>query len=382
MKNTKYKAKRFLLPILALVLISIISIASISSYISINIFTNYVETNILKTSELYTQRQKDKVYEDVNFVNNSIKFNIKSMEEKLKKSLKEKLEVALNITNSIYNKYKNTHTKEEIKEKIAEALDEIKFNNRNYYFMYDNKTKVIFGHPMKKFVGKNMTNFRDARGRSLMQTDAKILEKKKIGFNKIYFIKPDKKNVQFPKITCIGKYEPLDLIIGLGEYLDVIEKQVKKDLINRLSNISYEQKDKYIVILDVHNKKGGDGFATVLLNLNAPELQGKKVTTKTKDIKGNMFKKDFLELVVENGSGYSSYWYKKPSTKVPAEKISYFLLQEDWNMKIIKENSKTYLHNKVKWQQWVKCLEILHINGDNHYLPYQQLQREQNSKKK
>ncbi|WP_419765055.1 MAG: cache domain-containing protein [Arcobacter sp.] len=377
MKNNKYKARRFLFPILSLVLISIVLIASVSSYISINMFTTHTEENIQETTLLYTQRQKEKVYKDVNFVNDSIKFKIKSMEERLKIALKEKLKVALNIASSIHNKYKNSHNKEEIKEKIAQALTEIKFNNRNYYFMYDNKTKVIFGHPLKEFIGKNMTNFRDARGRSLMQTDAKILEKKKIGFNKIYFLKPDKKDEQFPKITCIGKYEPLDLVLGLGEYLDVIEKQVKKELLSRFSNISYEQKDSYIVILDLHNKNGGDEFATVLLNSNKPELQGKKVTTKTKDIKGNLFKKDFLELVVEKGSGYSSYWYKKPSTNVPSEKISYFLLQEDWNWiiasgfyyedlekQILKMRESVSTHTKdtiTKTIMWIAILSLFAI---------------------
>ncbi len=43
-----------------------------------------------------------------------------------------------------YKTYKHTHNKEEIKKKIAETLSVIKFNSkRSYYFMYDNKTKVI-----------------------------------------------------------------------------------------------------------------------------------------------------------------------------------------------------------------------------------------------
>lgn len=332
MKETKYKAKRFLLPILSLVLLSIISIATINTYMTISMFKAHMKEHIEETKENYTLSQKNKVFRKVNFVNDSINFQITTIENRLKASLKEKIEIALDIVTFTYNTYKDTHNKEELKEKISKALAVIKFNDkRSYYFMYDNKTKVIFGHPLKSFIGKDMTSFKDVKGQSLMETDAKILEQEKIGFNKIYFNKPNNQKKEFPKITCITKFEPLDLVLGIGEYLDVIEDKTKKYVLSRFSQDNFNREDEYIVILDVHSLKGGDDFATVLLNSNRPELVGKKVSDKSKDVKGNLFRKDFLDLVVKKGEGYHEYWYKKPSTSIPALKLSYFLLQKDWN---------------------------------------------------
>lgn len=336
MENTTYKAKRFLLPILSLVLISIITISIINSYITINVFTQHMEEQIINTKNKYTQEHKNRVYNDVMYVNESIKFQISQIEEILKASLKEKIETAHSVATFIYNQYKNTHTKEEIKEKIAQALAHIKFyDKRGYYFMYDNKTKVIFGHPMRKFVGKDMTHFTDARGRNLMQTDAEILKNSKIGFNKIYFNKPDNHSVEFPKITCITKFEPLDIVLGIGEYLDIIENQTKTFVLNRFNYGQLNRDDKYIVVLNVHDLNGGDEFATVLLNSNKPELVGQKVSDKDKDIKGNEFRKTLLNLIKEKGEGYVTYWYKKPSTNLPALKMSYVYFQKDWNWIII-----------------------------------------------
>jgi hypothetical protein len=51
MNNTKYKSKRFLFPILSLVLISIISIASISAYITISMFKTHVHEHIEQTKK-------------------------------------------------------------------------------------------------------------------------------------------------------------------------------------------------------------------------------------------------------------------------------------------------------------------------------------------
>ncbi len=332
MELTKYKQKRFLFPILSLVLISIVLIATISSYLTINMFKIHMEEHIEEVKKDYSLKNKTEVYENVHFVDDLIKFQIISIEDKLKASLKEKVKVALDIATFTYNKYKNTHSKEEIKNEISKILSVIKFNeNRAYYFMYDNKTKVIFGHPLKKFLGKDMTNFKDAKGRSLMETDAKALENKKIGFNKIFFTKPDGKKDQFPKITCIAKFEELDLIFGIGEYLDVIENEIKDYVIKRFSSTNDITENEYLFILNLHDINGGDEYATLLLNPNKPNLIGKKVSDKLKDVNGKEFVKEILNKLKEKGEGYYEYWYKKPSENIAKLKLSYIYLQKDWN---------------------------------------------------
>jgi two-component system CheB/CheR fusion protein len=378
MKDFDYKNKSFLLPILSLVLFSIITIASVISYITINLHKNYMYEQIDQAKSKYITEHKERIYNNVQLVNSSIKFQISNRENRLKKFLKDKIKVALNVTNHVYNKYKDTHNKEEMKDEIAKALSVIKFSEeRSYYFMYDNKTKVIFGHPMEEFIGKNMTNYKDAKGRSLMETDAEILEKEKIGFNKIYFNKLDNQEKEFPKITCITKFEPLDLVLGTGEYLDVVEKEMKKDILAQFSQSDYNKNDSYLVILDIHNTKGGDDFATVLLNANKPELARKKFSANDKDLKGNRFRKNFLDLVMQKGEGYMKYWYKKPSTNLPASKISYFLLQKDWNWIIatgfyfedlekqiasMKESITTHTNNTIeKTLIWLVSLSLLSI---------------------
>jgi two-component system, NtrC family, sensor kinase len=336
MKSTKYKSKRFLFQILSLVLISIVSISFLNLYITVNMFKSHMEEHIEQTKKEYTNKNKTKVQEEVNFVNDSINFEISRIEEELKLSLKEKILNALNIASYTYNTYKHTHNKEEIKEKISKALEVINYDGkRNYYFMYDNKTKILFGHPMKDFKGKDMTNFRDIKGQSLMQLDAEALKKDDIAYNKIYFNKPDNQEEEFPKITCITKFKPLDLVLGIGEYLDVVETESKEYVLKKFSQINFNKKDKYIVILDVHNLEGGDEFATVLLNSNRHDLVGKKVSDKEKDMKGNRFRKNFLNLIKEKGEGFSSYWYKKPSTDTLALKVSYISYQKDWNWLIL-----------------------------------------------
>ena len=108
MKNKKYKSKRFLLPILSLVLVSIVLIASISSYITIKIFKSHMEEQIEKAKISYTQDQKNRVHKEVDFVKETIDYQITEAENILKATLKDRINIALNVANSIYDTYKDT----------------------------------------------------------------------------------------------------------------------------------------------------------------------------------------------------------------------------------------------------------------------------------
>ena len=378
MKNKKYKSKRFLLPILSLVLVSIVLIASISSYITIKIFKSHIEEQIEKAKISYTQDQKNRVHKEVDFVKETIDYQITEAENILKATLKDRINIALNVANSIYDTYKDTLNKEEIREKIAKALSLIKFDGgRGYYFIYDSKTNVMLGHPLAELIGRDMTTFRNNNGQNLIEVFSSELAKNDIAFAETYFAKPDNKDKEFPKITCVAKFEALNLVFGIGEYLDVIEEQSKKYVINRFSQTKYYEKDKYIAILDIHNLEGGDDFATVLLNSNKPELVGKKTSDKDLDIKGNRYKKDYLTLVKEKGEGFTEYWYKKPSTNLPELKISYIYFQKDWSWIVLsgfyyddlenqisamKESISSYTNNIIKETLfWVGLLSFLSI---------------------
>jgi len=332
MINTNdYKSKKFLFSILSLVLISIILISSINLYITTSLFQEHTNKQIQDIKEEYTEYNKLAVQKEVNILIDSIEFEIQKIEEELKHSLQQKVKTALYITNFAYNKYKNSLSKEEIKKKIVEVLATLKFNDQknSHYFVYDDKTKIILGHPLKDFIGRDMTKVKDDTNQNIILLDSKVLEKEKIGFNKVYFNKFDNEKKQSSKIRGITRFEELDLVIGSAQYLDVIEKQTKKYVLERFSKL--KNKDRTFFILDIHNINGGVDFATILFSLNTPTLVGKKISDNDRDVKGNLFRKNFLKLLRENGSGYTEYWYKKASSSKILSKMSYIHLQKDWN---------------------------------------------------
>jgi len=328
--NSKHN-KNFFPQIVSLVIITNIFIISIITYLNIDSFRSHMTAEIKEKKVEFLNNHKNKIYERVKLVDNAIKYHITKIESNLKKSLKERVKTSLEIANFIYNKQKGKISDEEIKKRIANHLSSITFNQkRGYYFTYDNSNNIVLGHPIKKFIGKDMSGFNDLKGQNLVQLYKKSLEKNKFAFSHIYFRKPSDINNEYPKIICVSKFKPLNIVIGTGEYLDIVEKQMKEFITDRFHDIKRLKKD-YLFILDLHNIKGGKDFATMLLNPNKEDLVGQTISSDLKDYKGKKFREEFLKGLEKDGEIYTKYWYKKPNNSKPKLKMTYFYLQKDWN---------------------------------------------------
>ena len=325
----KTQQKSFLTPIVLLVIVSILSVVTLNTYLNINLFKIHIKNDIDKLKQDYLKKEKNIVYDKVHLVDRTIKVLIKQKEIRLKKSLQERVQTALDIAQLVYDKKKGELSDDEIKSMIITHLSIIRFNNhRGYYFVYNKN--IVIGHAIKKYIGHDMTNFKDIRGQNLMDMKNHSLKNHKFGFVKIYFNKPNDPTKEYPKMICTAIFKPLGIQIGTGEYLDDVEKDLKSLVIERFS-ILEGAKNQYLFILDLHNIKGGDNFATMILNPNRPDLIGKKLNDSYKDAKNKEFRKEFLKGLREKGEAYVKYWYKKPNFKEPMPKMSYFYLQKDWN---------------------------------------------------
>ena len=104
----------------------------------------------------------------------------------------------------------------------------------------------------------------------------------------------------------------------------IVFKKIDKSVIELLKEIYPPKNDKYIFIYKIHNINGGKKFATMLLNINRPDLEGKKIDDDYRDIKGFQFRKRMLELIKNRGEGFIFYYYKKPNSNKIVKKLSYF----------------------------------------------------------
>ncbi len=306
------------------VLIVIIVCSIITILLSIE--KNIALDNDLKNLEKdYLEKNKETVKNQVENVHKYITNEKLNSENELRDDLKNHMDEAFAVINYIYDKYKDKESKEEIILKIKDSLKAVRFNNnRGYFYIYTTDgTNVL--HPINpEFENKFMLNHQDSLGNFVIKDIFKDLKDKNEAFTTLYWVKPEDLKNQYKKITYNKVFEPYNLVIGTGEYLDDFEEITKEKILSFILSIRYDKND-YIFIID---KEGVylSHFEKSYIGLNRIEL---------KDPNGFMITKEIIKNANDGNSAYLEYIGTiKPQTKLPSKKITYVRGFKDWNWAI------------------------------------------------
>lgn len=102
---------------------------------------------------------------------------------------------------------------------IRSFIDPVRFypDNSGYFYVYDSKCVNIAHATQKDLQGKNLYDYKDAKGKLVIQA---LLEaaKKGGGFVDFYWVKPGTKE-QMPKLGYVEPIPGTDYFIGTGVYL-------------------------------------------------------------------------------------------------------------------------------------------------------------------
>jgi two-component system, NtrC family, sensor kinase len=269
----------------------------------------------------YILENKNLIKEEVNRVYNFILKLQNSTEIELKNSIKSKVYEAHTIANSIYNKYKNQKSKEEIFELIKTALEDIRYNDgRGYFFIVDNKAVSLLQPSIKEFENKNLFEYADKKGYKFMQTIVKTIEEKTERFDQYYWKNPNSSENSSKKISFYKYFEPLNIAIGSGEYVEDYEKEIKQKALDYINLIRFRE-NGYIFIINY------DG---IFLNHLRKEFLGKSALTDNNLSYIKNIILDFIK-ISRNGEGYYSYIQdKKPDTNLPTHKVSFLKGLNNW----------------------------------------------------
>ncbi|MBE0496433.1 MAG: cache domain-containing protein [Campylobacterales bacterium] len=90
-------------------------------------------------------------------------------------------------------------------------------------------------------------------------------------------------------------------------------------------------KENYIFAYRVHDLRGGDSFATMLVNPNRPDLVGELIADGYTDAKGVPFRQLALEGIRRHGTAIVPYMYKKPGSENLSQKVTYFRHYAPWD---------------------------------------------------
>ena len=303
----------------------------------------HAEANKLRSDFIDSQRRfiKNEVEKTVEY----IRYKKSKTDKRVREQIKSRVYEAHTVTTHICNRYKYDHTTEELAAMVIETLRAMRYNDqRGYYFATSlTGTRELITHSPRPTV-RSANNIQNKRGRFIIKEMIQIAKEKGEGFYEYFWTKPNMQEENFPKISFVKRFEPLNWCIGTGEYLDDMEKEIKKEVLERISSIRFG-KDGYIFVFTY------DG--TYVSHI-APRYIGKNMIDAT-DPNGVKINRRFLAATYAPEGVYVNYMWKKPSSGVEAPKLGFAKAFDDWGWiigtgvymddveKIINEKLNAYL---------------------------------------
>ncbi|KQC08420.1 MAG: hypothetical protein APR54_04640 [Candidatus Cloacimonas sp. SDB] len=307
--------------LLGFISITVISIVLTGFFWIYNIFGIF-QNNIRAEKSDFVYHQKILIQNEVESVINYIEYNRSKAENILKNKLKNRLYEAYSIALHIYNENSGKRPNSEIQKMVKDALRAIRFNDgRGYYFAVNLNGIVELDPDSPNLEGKNMIDLQDQKGNLVIKNKIDLVKKQEEGFIIDFWEKAglNDGNV-YAKITFVKKFAPFNWYIGTGEYLDDVEKEIKKDIQDRVSDIRFGE-EGYIFV----NKFDGTQLIT-----NGKLVNEYKNLKDLEDIDGTeLLKKEVAAAQMKDGD-FIEYSFSKMTEDEPISKISYIKGIPDW----------------------------------------------------
>ncbi len=325
-KNLSIKLK-----FMSLIVIAIVSIATILVSISIFNFQEYAKDETKKTIKSFYKNKQESLKNIVLTANQLVSVHYKNTtDEMLEQTVIEKLKLGSNnvltMVNKEYIKYKDTMSEDKLRKRILSIVASARYADDKSFFVYDLDGVLIASDALNHLVGKNLWEFKDANGKYVNQSFLIPLKaKNNTPVLTSYSWKGEKKAAR-KYLAYAQMFKPYKIVIGTGigiKDISVIEKQKAIEVIKQVNE---RLKEKVFI----YNYKG-----QAILSSQNEEFDGLKVVQEsTKE--GNFYK----------------YNLKNTTTQLDKSYISYVLNFKNWEWVIGTSSSteelKLYQENMIK----------------------------------
>ena len=333
-------------------------------YISLEFADFNKEADKFRIRNIEDQRERIKF--ETEKVIEYIDFTRMFLEDNMRNELKSYIDQAYGLMHNIYYKNRDHLSDEEIKALIKNALRPIRFNNgRGYYFIVSLNGVEELYPVAPQYEGENLLQLQDEKGNFVIRDELDVVNNYGEGFVTDYWTKPDADpDSLYPKTSFVKVFEPLNWYVGCGEYLDNVEKDMQKDVMQRIANIRFG-KDGYIfvnsfdghaVVIDSPDYKAGDYLGDIVHEDGVNHIQ-------------QQLEKAFLP-----EGGYIEYLWPKPGHENPLSKLSYVNAYDPWNwiigagvyvddVDIVLQKQRDHLYGQVRLKVFFSIVFMVVLFG-------------------
>ncbi|GAB0150998.1 EAL domain-containing protein [Marinobacterium sp. BA1] len=250
------------------------------------------------------QSSQEKLRQEVDATLDYINFTRQQTEAVLRDNIQAQVRQAMQLAQSIYDMEIQLHgdgAKEQVGELIREALRDLRFfDGRGYIFIDTLEGECILLPISPDIEGKSLLDNQDDTGHYIMRGLIEAVQNpNQAGFSRYRWYAPDYPDEMREKIAYVELFEPLDWIIGTGDYLYQVENDLKQQALNRLEALTFGD-EGYIAVL---HKNG-----QVLLSPTRPGSSGKLVSQL--DSEHRKMVNWLLEQATPEGRFVEYDWYK------------------------------------------------------------------------
>jgi PAS domain S-box-containing protein len=264
--------------------------------------------------EEYIASQRQQIKQEVERVVAYIQYNWAKAEERLRNNLKDRTNEAFAIATNLYRVNQGRANEQETRNIILEALRPIRFNHGlGYYFATGlDGVEILFAdHP--ELEGQSMLDTQDTRGAYVIRDMIELVRREGEDYYQYSWTKPNAQGKDFPKIAYVKYFAPFDGFIGTGEYLDDVEQDIQREVLERIGKIRFG-KEGYVFVVSY------EGF--ILMSGSHPGLIGKNISDVTDPNGVKVFQEERRAAEKVEGD-FIQYLWDKPPTKKISPKISF-----------------------------------------------------------
>jgi PAS domain S-box-containing protein len=171
------------------------------------------------------------------------------LDQRLRLELKEQVRKAAAVARSLLEAGQGTLSDAQIQVLIRESLRDIRFNNGRGYIFIDHIDGTCVLLPISPWLeGADFWDNRDDTGHFILRDFVQIVLEREEGFSTYRWYGPRDSDVMREKMSFVSLFEPLDWIIGAGEYLDDAEAQVQRRVLEYLGEIRFEKAGVFFIV--------------------------------------------------------------------------------------------------------------------------------------
>jgi signal transduction histidine kinase len=268
-----------------------------------------IRTELTESRKALTRSRVDNAVE-------YIEFKRLQTERRTREVIRTRTEEAHALATHIFEQYRQKLALDEIKDLVREALRPIRYDNgRGYYFAtaLDGVEQLFADRP--EMEGTNLLDMQDTRGAYVIRDMIELVRTRGEGYYTYTWTKPDSPGRDFLKISHVKHFEPFDWFIGTGEYLDDVEENLKREALEWVGDIRYDD--------------GGYIFVGTWegLSLSGPMVGRNMLDTVDPD--GVSVVRELIA-TARSGGGFVSYIMPGFEGYRSAPKVSYVAAVRDW----------------------------------------------------